>query len=185
MTPFPDGVQASEILRELRAPGPMELAAGRPRTGDTLARLRSLSGSELLGRKDLRDPDAAACVRAGLLLLANDLDGSHRVSQSIETTDGSYWHGIMHRREPDYSNSKYWFRRVGDHEIFDGIATAATSLPGLAAEFERGQHDPFHFIDLVETCARGARSDLHDELLELQDREFLLLLTHCYHRAIG
>ena len=52
-------------------------------------------------------------VESGLWLLAGELDRSHTISQSFESADGSYWHGIMHRREGDYGNSKYWFRRVG------------------------------------------------------------------------
>ena len=33
------------------------------------------------------------------------LDESHSISQNIATTTGSFWHGIMHRREGDYSLS--------------------------------------------------------------------------------
>ena len=58
------------------------------------------------------------CLSA-VWLLDDHLDESHRISQSVSTSSGSYWHGIMHRREPDYGNSGYWFRRVGDHPIFE------------------------------------------------------------------
>ena len=68
-----------------------------------------------------------ACI-AGLWLLWDYLDESHHVSQSLETPEGSYWHGIMHWREPDYGNSKYWFRRVGQHAIFPQLAVQARQL---------------------------------------------------------
>ncbi len=60
---------------------------------------------------------ADATCRAGLWLLAGDLEASHRISQSDDSPEGSFWHGIMHRRERDYSNAKYWFRRVGVHPV--------------------------------------------------------------------
>ena len=44
----------------------------------------------------------AACCLCGLWLLHDFLDESHSLSQEITTDTGSYWHGIMHRREPDY-----------------------------------------------------------------------------------
>ncbi len=59
---------------------------------------------------------AEACL-AGLWLLHNQLDRSHRLSQEIHTPTGSLWHAIMHRREGDYDNAKYWLRQVGDHPV--------------------------------------------------------------------
>src|ERR1041384_5983899 len=63
----------------------------------------------------LGSDDASAWLRGGLYLRFNFLDKSHTVSQGIHSVEGSYWHAIMHRREPDYSNSKYWYRRVPAH----------------------------------------------------------------------
>jgi len=40
-------------------------------------------------------------VRSAALLWHDYLDESHSLSQDIHTADGSFLHGIMHRREPD------------------------------------------------------------------------------------
>ena len=52
----------------------------------------------------VRDRDLAAACRAALWLHHDFLDESHMISQGIETAEGSYWHALMHRREPDHSN---------------------------------------------------------------------------------
>lgn len=186
MKPLPETIPASEILAEIRAAGKPELGPGAIRGGSWKARLDALSDAELLGVAEVTDPDAAACVRSGLLLFAGDLDASHGVSQSIPTPDGSYWHGILHRREPDYSNSKYWFRRVGNHPVFQELAGSVAGAGSAAAEVCRdGSWDPFAMVDLVEACERGRRPECRPELLELQEREMLLLLSHCYQSAVG
>jgi hypothetical protein len=44
---------------------------------------------------------------SGLWLLAGDLDQSHSISQDLTSAEGSFWHGIMHRREADFGNAKF------------------------------------------------------------------------------
>ena len=51
-------------------------------------------------------------LRAGALWLYGFLDESHSIAQGIDSAEGSYWHALMHRSEGDFSNSKYWYRRV-------------------------------------------------------------------------
>ena len=65
-------------------------------------------------------------VRA--VAVARFLEPSHTISQGISSPSGSYWHGIMHRREPDYANAKYWFRRVGPAPDLSAMWETAAEL---------------------------------------------------------
>jgi hypothetical protein len=99
---------------------------------------------------------------AGLWLLAGDLDASHDISQSDPSPEGSFWHGIMHRREGDFVNAKYWFRRVGRHEV---LATLAETDYG----------DPYQFVDRCQRVdATTAQS-----LAALQWLEWQCLFFFC------
>jgi hypothetical protein len=81
-------------------------------------------------------PGAASRSRltlaAGLLQIYDFWDASHEAAQRAddlgERDFSAYWHGIVHRREPDPSNAAYWFRRVGRHPLFTPLAHAARPL---------------------------------------------------------
>lgn len=174
----------------------MPLAPSGPLQGEGLTRLRRLTSRELLGDTPLAAEDFADCVRSALFLYLSDLDASHAISQNIPTTTGSFLHGIMHRQEPDFSNSKYWFRRVGSHEVFAALreasiealaATAGESSAGggLRAQIEsRAQWDPFWFVDQCE-AAGGGDAGLEQRLREIQRLEWQLLFDYCYRKALG
>ncbi|HVR76390.1 MAG TPA: hypothetical protein VMT52_18825 [Planctomycetota bacterium] len=175
-----------EIRRTVGRPG---LAAGEPLQAAPLDELLRLSDEDLLGGA-VDDRNMAGAVRAGLLLLADRMDESHELSQGIKTPEGSYWHGILHRREPDYSNAKHWFRHVGDHPVFVELARAPSESsgeagPALREAARNGKWDPFRFIDLCEECVTGARPLLREELEAIQEREMDLLLAFCTRRAAG
>jgi hypothetical protein len=136
------------------------------------------------------DRDAAQACFAGLWLYFDYLDESHQISQDLETVEGSYWHAIMHRREPDFWNSKYWFRRVGRHPVFEPLCQAAAALalaagtpPGAEFLAQQQAWDPMAFVDLCELASRGKA----DETLcrRIQRREWDLLFAYCYRRAVG
>src|SRR4051812_21642110 len=51
----------------------------------------------------------ADALLAGLWVWPTWLDESHQISQAIASPAGSFWHAILHRREGDFGNSKYWY----------------------------------------------------------------------------
>lgn len=79
-------------------------------------------------------------IRSLVLLWHDHLDAAHTLAQAIENPDGSFVHAIMHRREPDYWNAKYWWRRVGPHPAFPEIARRVGKL--LTGSRRREEADP-------------------------------------------
>ena len=96
------------------------------------------------------DREAASACRAGLWLEFGFLDESHAISQELPTPEGSYWHALMHRREPDGANAKYWFRKVGTHPIHAELARDAAELRYLGTGMA---WEPFAFVDHGSTLS--------------------------------
>ena len=110
--------------------------------------------------------DQPPLVKAGLHLLNDDIDGCHQIAQDNTSSDGSYWHAILHRRESDYSNSKYWYRRIGNHPIF---AKLQENYP---------EWEPFTFVDWCENASSGRGKKSQEWLKEVQMKEMNFLLIH-------
>ncbi len=135
-------------------------------------------------------------LRAGLLQVHDQLNESHTCSQAIEGQgrhrNGDYWHAIMHRREPDYGNSKYWFRRVGEHPVFPLLAGHAarvlekTADPAVERWKERlaqNRWDPFAFVDFCQQAAQNEATPLGIAARQIQWIEMLLLLRQTWADA--
>lgn len=152
--------------------------------------LKALTVKSAFAYSTVKNPEMAQACLAGIWLYHNFLDESHRISQNISNTTGSYWHGIMHRREPDASNSAYWFRRVGTHPIFIDLHTLTqekASPPKCAAAKQMQQMsrwDPYLFINL---CEEYRDSGTDDEMLlrGVQLLEWELLFDYSYRQALG
>jgi hypothetical protein len=159
-------------------------------------RLAKMTPDSLFADQRITDRQMAICCLSGLWLLHNFLDESHSLSQEIPSTSGSYWHAIMHRREPDFANSKYWFRRVGQHPIEGELQTQAQlllrELAAASAKTDdstnflatQSKWDSLRFVDLCE-AVYGGRSNAETLCRRIAQREWQLLFDYCYRAAIG
>ncbi len=126
-------------------------------------------------------PRQTALLKAGLYLLHDYLDESHVQSQSMEgDRDADLWHAIMHRREPDYGNAKYWCRRVGPHRVHDQLAPLAAPILAQAGitGFTPEKWDALKFVDLCERVAKE-NSPANRATRHVQWIEMTLHLAHC------
>jgi len=124
-------------------------------------------------------PEAAM---GGLLLYFSCCDESHEIVQNLHSPEGSFWHAILHRQEPDSGNSAYWFRRVGHHPVFRDLWKAADEILARYPEAEfrtGGKWDPFSFILFCERARQQPATPHEKAALEIQRAEWQLLFDYC------
>jgi len=175
-----------ELLKEKRL---NPLGPGSPNIKARSA-LNKLTIHKAFAPHEVIDTNMANACLAAVWLYQDFLQESHNISQTIHTQTGSYWHGIMHRREPDFYNSKYWFHNLGEHPIFEPLRIGAAQLASnsnahKSTEFisKQSKWNPIAFIDLCEACIKG---HLPCEMLcrQIQQFEWKLLFDYCYWKAI-
>ena len=180
-----------ERLKQLLATAELADLGPRVRSGTTSEAALNAQIDPLLslgsGSERVQD-----LIRGTLLLWHDHLDAAHSIAQEIEDADGSLLHAIMHRREPDCGNAKYWFRRVGKHATFPELAGRAAALLGsghaaLAGRLVRnGVWDPFAFVDACEEQARKGNTDAGRKILqEVQHSELTVFLEHLCSTLYG
>ncbi len=188
MESFKSGRYGSAFSDLLAEPRLNPLDEGPPNSS-AKGTLDSLTIDRAFDGHSITDPDMAQGCLAAIWMHHNFLDESHRISQKIDTETGSFWHGIMHRREPDFSNSKYWFRKVGSHPTFATLHAEAADIAKDGdgeASFLNSQTawDPFAFVDLCESALSG-NSDVESICRNIQQREWELLFDYSFNHAIG
>ena len=133
---------------------------------DVQTRLASLTPACLFAAPVSNIGMADGCL-SGLWLLHGFLDESHEISQSLKTSEGSFWHGIMHRIESDFWNSKYWYRQVGSHQVIDDMTARNSEYPN----------------GFVDACERANESGGDADVAGDAIAEWICLFEHCYRNA--
>ncbi len=129
-------------------------------------------------------------LHSALLLMVGDLEGSHTISQSINTQQGSYLHGMMHRRENDFSNAKYWFHRSPTINVFPNAISfldkdTVTTLC-QKANVSSQQLDAFVLTDLHRKVATdAAQVDLMDSVRQISWQEWRVLVSELLRGDAG
>ncbi len=112
---------------------------------------------------------------AMLWLRIGEIDHSHAIVQQDSSPLGSYLHGVVHRLEQDFWNSKYWFKQVREPSLL-------ASVSRLMSEFltENGMTEPaskmgilkgsqFQPVEFVSACEQASGNSK----LSKEDRELL------------
>ena len=187
----------TEVIEKLETGNPLPtLVPQKAWSTELTDALESISVDELFQGESLKNTTFGEAIKSGLLLWNDALDESHAISQGLENQTGSYWHGIMHRREPDYSNAKYWFGRVGTHPIFPQLReraitisketwSSSDALTRIAQTIETSENwDAYQFIDWCQAAENGDDADVTRFLQQVQAEEIKLLLAYSYQNAV-
>lgn len=143
---------------------------------------REIMGANLFpNHNTAADAAMSELCRAGLLMFNDDIGRAHDIFQVVDTPTSSFWHGIMHRREGDFSNANYWWNRAGEHPVFDELHDMILHrVPefGFLDELRNASTwIPRAFNEWCERSAQTGESD--DALREVQRLEMKLLLEWC------
>jgi hypothetical protein len=150
---------------------------------------------------EINENEHTRAIQAGLYLWNENLEPSHVISQEITSPTGSYWHGLIHRMEGDFSNAKYWFTDARHHPISTQLVTglrgylSGQQLAELDNETLRSKLEvlvaspvwnPAVFVDAVELQLMHVQDSRADEWLrQIQYLEMKLLLNYCYEQSYG
>ena len=149
---------------------------------DLVQRIREADDAVLSGGRKIAAASSLALVRGGLYYAVDALDEGHRIFQEDHTDLGSYWHGMMHRREGDFDNARYWFRRASALPIAGSLHAESAHVSPLMAR--QATWDPYVLTGECEQAAHGAE-DSKAECAALLRVEFTGLLDYCWRKAVA
>lgn len=155
----------------------MPLVCRDPVRGPEVDAIRGKSAADLF--PGALSPEGAL---AGLWLYLRDFEACHHVAQDLPSKEGSYWHGILHRQEPDDWNAGYWFRATGVHPIHEKLLPEAVALANRhsAAHWKPGSRwDAEEFVRLCARARREPGSAAERLAKAVQMAEWRLLFQWC------
>ena len=152
--------------------------------------LEALSPKTVLAVPASDDGDAAL-VLSGLWLLHDWLEPSHTLSQGVETVNGSFWHALLHRREGDFNNARYWYGKCRNHPAMATLATEgqaivkASNASDDARTITRDGWDTYAMVDFVESVYDAADDHPPVQLArDLQNLEWRILFDYTVRAAV-
>jgi hypothetical protein len=130
--------------------------------------------------KSVSDLRVAESVRSGLYLYCECWDQAHSAADNVDRPDGYFWHGIVHRQEPDAGNAAYWFRKTGVHPVFSRLGAKAAGCGYKIEPAVSGTTwNPFAFIEYCESARRRPGSKEEQVAMKVQLIEWQLLFDYC------
>ena len=114
---------------------------------------------------------ADSLVTAMLWLRQGVIDPTHAIVQNGKSPLASYLHGVVHRLEGDYWNSKYWFRQVRDIRLLRSLSLSmeqllqdeGLSLLAVSLSIMKGnEFDPSALVTAVEHLGQTPTRDSND-----------------------
>ncbi len=174
------------IIGDLRNHHP-GLIFSKPYNREAEETLVSADLAELFQPEPVKNENCAKAVVSGLLIWNDCENEAHKIAQNISTPEGSYFHAIIHRREPDMLNSNYWFRKTGDHPVFSLVYDYVTQYaPENIQQYLLTQNgwNPELFNELVEKT-QNTGQPIERDLMNIQHAELLYLIAHSYRHTIG
>ncbi len=150
---------------------------------DVLDRLLLASPSSVLTRRP-DDIEEAQCLLAALWLRHDYLNEAHELCQAVETPTGSWWHAILHRREGDFFNAKYWYARAAGHPAMAMVAAAmGNAVGGLPADksllrIVSPSYNGAALVDLVQRVHKNQADPQYDLAVTLQLMEWQTLFDY-------
>ena len=151
-----------------------------PLDRDLVRTLQKSGDVVLAGEKVLADSKMFALVRGGLFYALDALPEAHAIFQEASDDVGSYWHGMLHRREGDFDNARYWFRRAGVLPFFSETHRAACAHSDTMAR--QSNWDPYLFTGQCEQVRFGA-DEVAGEMAALQRVEFDSIFDYCWRQS--